>query len=189
MQVHFVGDSQAKRWTEYCKRYQGRLEVYSTAFSGATVRQVRDFLKESGSSIRGIPCTVFLGTNDLKTSASVYDFKKQYLSLLKVVRKTIQPSLTIVITIPQYPRYKDNQLVKSKIAAFNEFLATLNRPGSSVVLNWPTEVPRNFFTPKYHNGRVDLIHLSRLGFQYLESQVVQILSQEQLRVARRSASE
>lgn len=175
--LNVIGDSQFVRFNKYCRTTPTQLEIHTTvAESGATIGQVRDYIKHHRpNACKFRPCAIFLGTNDLKLDSSSFDIKRQYQSLLKLIRKVYEPSLMVIVTLPSYARYMQSQQVLDKISSVNEFLATLSRPKSTIVLNWPKVTPRSFFTPKYYNGRVDLIHLSNIGMHYLESQMVQAI--------------
>lgn len=175
--LNVIGDSQFVRFINFSRHSKSELQINPTVtVSGATVNQVRSIIKSSNATKTSPePYAIFLATNDLKTGSTVADIQKQYLALIRLVRRVFCPSILVLVAIPVYPKYSRNREVLDKIERFNAFLYTLQRSNATIVIKWPSPSPFSFFTRKYPQGRIDLIHLSNEGFQYLGNEIKLIL--------------
>lgn len=177
--INVIGDSQSLRLLKYCGKSSIPLAVSSTiAITGCTTTQIRMHIKTNRPIMcSSLPCAIFVGTNDLKAEPfSLTEFRQQYLALVRLVRKIYNPTSVIIVALPEYPRYERNQTIINRIRSINQFIATLQRPSSTLVISWLANTPRNFFTLKYYNGRKDLIHLSDQGFEHLVLRIIQFIN-------------
>lgn len=179
MHLHLVGDSQLRRFNSYCRKHRSRLQIHPIEVeSGTTINRIRAKIKMTGPTMDSSqPFAVFIGTNDLKSTFNVKDMIQQFLALMKLIRTVFHPSLIIIVSLPMYPKYKNRPDILSKIVKFNQFLFTLGRPNHTSIIRWPQLSACNFFEATYTHGRVDLVHLSNEGLQYLELQLLQVLGQ------------
>lgn len=175
--LNAIGDSHILRYNQNHRDSTNNFKLASAvAISGVTVAQMRRHIKSDKPFLRpATPCAIFLGTNDFKKGNSNGEVRQQYLSLLKLTRKIYHPTFLIIVTLPEFPKFERDRYVIQQIREFNQFLLTLRRTGSTEVIKWPQPVPRNYFLHKYYNGRVDLIHLSKLGMEFLTIKISETL--------------
>lgn len=182
MQINVVGDSHVLRFQRYVgnTRWKEQIQIADkVAVSGATINQMREHVGNfKPTSQSSLPCVIFLGTNNLnKVWESSDRLRRQYLALLREVRKVFRPTKIVLVSLPLFQRYVGNSAIERKISNFNRFLASLARPTETTVVYWPKQISNNCFIQRYYNGRVDKIHLSESGFQILSNLILQALQQ------------
>lgn len=180
MQLTMVGDSHVRRFASFVKntRWRKRIQIVEqVATSGATISQMREQVSAYRPKTQSsLPCVIFLGTNNLgKVWETTDRLRRQYLALLREVRKVLKPTKIILIRLPLFERYVGNVKIEREINRFNEFLASLARPAETTVVYWPKEDTNQWFIPRYYNGKVDKIHLSESGSQVLSTLITQAL--------------
>lgn len=176
--VFFLGDSQLKRFLQSSIKVSLQPVVDLTE-SGASVARglanLNAFLDECSNKSLLSRCSIviLLGTNDCKRlgHASAFnrvDFKK----ITSLTRRFF--GTVILCKIPPIPRCKSqchidlvNRYINSFHSVENIFIVDLFSP---FVLPLEASVNLRYFEKRYANGRIDLIHVNKLGFKiFLES--------------------
>lgn len=138
---------------------------HSIGMSGATIHDVKSFIKSHPPQWDGnIPLLIFLGTNNVFKNTPLPIMKQQYISLLRIIRRTC-PHIQIIITqLPLYPRALQDQSQITKIHQFNKFLHTLSSKNTHF---FETQIfldsARDYQHQYRYNGRTDKIHFNHSG--------------------------
>jgi hypothetical protein len=139
----------------------------SITISGITTGQLKKHIKAAKPALNGnFPVVLFIGTNDIVRNTSINDLKNQFLSLIKLIRKFYAPELLLILALPAFPRYLNQDEHLARIDTINQFLATL-QSDSTHLLRLPMTIQNTytFFHQHYeHSRRVDKIHLNDKAF-------------------------
>jgi lysophospholipase L1-like esterase len=174
MLIQILGDSYARRFAQYLRQVSKSVDSlhceWDHGISGARISDLKGYLKGNINIQASIPLLILIGTNDFLDSIDPRDFKNQFLSLLRLVRRKLPGIVIILATLPQYPRISQDLHAVQTLHLINRFLVTL-RSDTTRVIQLAAHLSSPQFFHSYYGAsrRVDKIHLNNLGHQTLLS--------------------
>lgn len=184
-EICLIGDSQFLRYKNFLmgnnqNLRQGITVIGSLCISGITTCQLKKQLKTATTPLPShSTIVVSIGTNDIVRQTSLANLKKQFLSLIRFLRRNFTPQLILILTIPQFPRFLHKGTTVEQIDQVNKYLATL-KTNDLRILELPTLTQNStFLFEKYYypSGRPDGIHLNKNAFKQLSKIICDELKQ------------
>lgn len=178
--LQVIGDSFARRFTDFLKVGSHSLfSMFSLGISGAKIQDVKYHIKQKTLPIVvDIPLLVLIGTNDFLSGVGPAFFKNQFLSLLRLIRRTYPGIVVILVTLPSYPRVRSNSAAIQELHRINSFLLTLQSESTKVVKLPHYFANLDFFHAFYGKSRRrDGIHFNKLAHQALEPLLLEVYNQ------------
>lgn len=180
--LRVLGDSYATRYIRFLgETADTDLQCMDgMGISGANILQFKRALKSANLASRPFCANIliFIGANNLLQSTQPKVFKKQVLSLVKLLVKIFPNSQLIFAELPVFPRVQQNPSLIRSIEAANTFLRSLRSDRTAVVSVPPQLTNSKYFHAFYgKSNKRDGIHLNHLGYKELTPCIVSVIRQ------------